>query len=85
MTIYKFRDLSPGNFEIKLHQRFKSNNCDVPFTITFEAHEAASDSDPVKMRSNVIYQSQDEEDESPREATRLPLNLNTLKGMKNED
>lgn len=86
MTVYEFRDVQAGQYELKLHQRFKGSRkgCVVPFTITIDARKAASTGFEQKPSSLTIWQSQEEEQESPREATRLPLNLNTFKFIKGE-
>ena len=86
-TTYHFTDLEVGNYFVKLRQRFKESGCASPATITVVAQKAAADH--ANLRSGGVgglnmYQSQSEEQENPRLASQLPLDLGTYKFLGGE-
>jgi hypothetical protein len=85
---YLFTDIPAGTYELKLRQRFKEKSgCGSPVFVTIRTWKAASSSislEKVGHAGQNLYQSQAEEQERPRAANRLPLNLNTYKFMGGE-
>jgi len=76
-TTYFFTDLPAGKYQVKLRQRFKEQDCAAPLTITVQAKKAVSAD--LERASMNLFQSQAEEQESPRTASKLPLDLGTYK------
>lgn len=88
-TTYIFTDIPAGNYLLKLRQRFKKKDgCGSPITAMVKAWKAASTTVSIErpgIAGQNLYQSQAEEQERPRVASKLPLNLNTYKFMGGED
>jgi hypothetical protein len=79
-TTYVFPDLHPGSYEIRIRQSFKQSDCAAPFTLSVKAEKAASASISLEEgRTQNLFQSQAEEQEAPRTASKLPLHLSTYK------
>jgi hypothetical protein len=79
-TTYVFSDLQPGSYEIRVRQGFKQPDCASPFTLAIKAQKAASTSISLEEgQTQNLFQSQAEEQEAPRTASKLPLHLSTYK------
>ena len=86
-TTYLFTNIFSGRYELKLRQRFKASDCASSVAVTIRSWGAASSSmslDQPGFQGQNLYQSQAEEQERPRTANKLPLNLNTYKFMGGE-
>lgn len=79
---YLFTNIVAGSYEVSLHQRFKPKDTRSPVTLSLRAWPAGA-SAAIFERGGLlglqIYQSQSEEQERPRAASRLPLDLRTYK------
>jgi len=86
-TTYLFTDIPAGKYELKLRQRFKDDRCASSVAVILKSWTAASGSislDRGGVTGQNLYQSQAEEQERPRTANKLPLNLSTYKFMGGE-
>jgi hypothetical protein len=86
-TTYYFNDLPGGTYILKLKQRFKDKGCSSSVSLTVQAWHAGSGKLNLAQGSPAgisMYQSQAEEQERPRTATKLPINLHTYKYMGGE-
>jgi len=79
---YLFTNIVAGTYEISLHQRFKPKDTRSPVALTMRCWPAGA-STAVFERGGLqglqMYQSQSEEQERPRAASRLPIDLRTYK------
>ena len=81
-TTYLFTNIVAGPYEVRLHQRFKPKDTTAPVTLsvrTWPAGASAANLERGGLQGLQIYQSQSEEQERPRAASRLPLDLRTYK------
>jgi len=81
-TTYLFTNIVAGKYEVSVHQRFKAKTCRSPVTLSYRSWEAGASAVTLErggLSGLQIYQSQSEEQERPRAASRLPLDLRTYK------
>lgn len=81
-TTYLFTNIKAGPYEVRLHQRFKPKDTTAPVTLSVRSWASGASSAHLErggLQGLQIYQSQSEEQERPRAATRLPIDLRTYK------
>jgi hypothetical protein len=79
-TTLHYRGLTPGSYELRFRQAGKPRDCRGALTVTITARQAsASSAADARAGLMSLYQSEHEEQEEPRTAIRLPLDLSTLK------
>ena len=82
-TVYLFKMIHSGSYTFRVRERFKKNTeCQSAVTLTIRTWSAGKSHEHLVKGGIVgtqLYQSMAELDEHPREAQRLPINLNTYK------
>jgi hypothetical protein len=82
MTMHHYTKVQPGTYIIKLRQRFKSKGCQTYLTLSIKAQSSMALKAQTRkggFGSQDLFQSQSEEQERPRMAERLPMDLESYK------
>ena len=80
--MHHYTKVSPGTYIVKLRQRFKSKGCQTYLTLSLKAQSSTSQQASLRKSgfgSLDLFQSQSEEQERPRQAHRLPMDLESYK------
>ena len=81
-TSYLFTNIHAGKYILKLHQRFKSSQCSSYISLSARSWNAGASSVILENGGMIgvqLYQSESEEQERPRAADMLPLDLGNYK------